>query len=211
MRLSEKSIELNFCRQFGPVLGNPAWWFGATQKQEKEAGWDVATNTAGTWLLFQLKASNYVLKSGARRFRGHHHQLVELQARATQPLRVFYVFPTLGNTAELTAAGFDLLANVRFLDVSLIPAIPAPTKADGTPRKSELHNFDLEASLTTVTIRSEPVEVEVFEFDSAIGADIQGSIRQSRLDGDDSGEDAESVREFLGRGRHRVAVFVPSI
>ncbi|MFA9432835.1 hypothetical protein [Egicoccus sp. AB-alg2] len=85
MRLSEKTIELNFCHQMSLVLGQPSWWFGTTQRQERDLGWDVAGHVAGRWVKFQLKASNEVLTNGRRRFRGHHEQLVELQAQAAAP------------------------------------------------------------------------------------------------------------------------------
>ena len=136
MRLSEKSIELNFCHQMSTALGHPIWWFGTTQRQERDAGWDVAGQVAGHWMRFQLKASKHVLGNGARRFQGHHHQLVELQNRATTPLSVFYVFPTIGTTAELIAANFDLLPHLRLLDVYSVPAgIGPPTTRSGSLRK----------------------------------------------------------------------------
>lgn len=211
MRLSEKSIELNFCHQVGAVLGAPVWWFGTTQRQEREAGWDVASKIAGSWVRFQLKASNHVLRSGARRFCGHHHQLVELQARATRPLAVFYVFPTIGSTAQLIAAGFDLLPHLRFLDVYTVPGgIGFPTKESGALRKSELHNFDLDTTAGTVTIHSDPVVVPVIGLDG-LGADIRGLAR-SRADAqDDPRSEAVDTREFLRQGRHRVAAFLPAV
>ena len=211
MRLSEKSIELNFCRQVAPLVGSPAWWFGATQKEEQEAGGDVATSVAGTWLLFQMKASNHVLSStGARRFRAQHHQLLELQARASHPLRVLYVLPTIGNTAELMAAAFDLIHHVRLIDVHQIPVIPAPTKADGAPRVSGLHYFDLAANLSNVTIRLEPVEVEALSL-TAFGESLQATLGSAEEGGVEPLAAGDLARSFLGGGRSRVAAFIPSL
>ena len=216
MRLSEKSIELNFCHQMSPRLAQPAWWFGTTQRQERDAGWDVASKIAGGWILFQVKASKEVLKSGHRRFRGyhhhhhhhHHHQLVELQVRATRPLGVFYVLPTIGTTSELTKVRFSLLNNLRFLDVHDIPRVSPPTKSSGSLRKSELHYFDLNSAGTAVTIHSDPVTVPVMSVEG-LGADMSGAALTEDVDIGPA-RAAEESRTFLSAGRNRVAVFLPS-
>jgi hypothetical protein len=206
MRLSEKSIELNFCHQLSSQLGQPAWWFGTTQRQERDAGWDVPSKIAGSWIRFQLKASKKVLKSGDRRFRGHH-QLVELQVRATHRLAVFYVLPTIGTTSELMYVKFNLLDNLRFLDVHAIPPISAPTTRSGSVRKSELHYYDLNSAGTAVTIHSDPVTVPVMSVD-VLGADVRESALGQEVD--IAPEEAASAnRTFLSAGRHRVAVFLP--
>lgn len=208
MRLAEKSIELNFCHQMSLVLGQPIWWFGTTQLQERNAGWDVAGQIAGRWVMFQLKASNEVLAHGRRRFRGHHHQLVELQSRAVMPQSVFYVFPTIGTTAELVATGFDLLPTLRLLDVHTIPAVAAPTTPSGSLRKSELHYFDLDAGAGTVTIHSDPVTVGVLTVEG-LGADIREQSRSLTNQDDQADRGVEPARDFLRGGRNRVAVFLP--
>lgn len=208
MRLSEKTIELNFCHQMSLVLGQPSWWFGTTQRQERAAGWDVAGRLPGGWARFQLKASNEVLANGRRRFRGHHDQLLELQARALAPLSVFYVFPTIGTTAELVGANFDLLPNLRLLDVYALPAIRPSTTPSGSLRKSELHYFDLDDGAGTVTIHSDPVDVNVLRV-QGLGPEIRDLIQSSAGERDDPAHDAEATRDFLRRGRNRVAVFLP--
>jgi hypothetical protein len=157
---------------------------------------------------FQLKASNHLLANGRRRFRGHHHQLVELQARATSPLSVFYVLPTIGSTAELIAANFDLLPHLRLLDVHNIPGIGPPTTPSGALRKSELHYFDLDDAASTVTIHSDPVVVGALRAEG-IGADVRGMMR-SDLDQDvEPARAVEESQDFLKGGRNRVAVFLP--
>jgi hypothetical protein len=210
MRLSEKSIELNFCHRMSMSLGDPIWWFGTTQRQERDAGWDVAGKVSGRWVRFQLKASKEVLGNGARRFRGHHHQLIELQSRARTPLSVFYVFPTIGTTGELVAANFDLLPRLRLLDVYSLPAgIGPPTTPSGALRKSEHHYFDLQTN-NDLTIHSDPIEVGTLGVDG-LGADIRGLMsaeaQQEALVAPD--EAAQSSREFLGAGRNRIAAFLP--
>lgn len=42
MRLSEKTLEINFCSQGSVALALPVFWFGLTQRQEAAWGFDVA-------------------------------------------------------------------------------------------------------------------------------------------------------------------------
>ena len=57
------------------------FWFGLTQAPETRASFDAAMRMSGRLLLFQIKASDVVSKSGARRFIAQHHQLIALQRR----------------------------------------------------------------------------------------------------------------------------------
>src|SRR5439155_24483924 len=143
MRLSEKTIELNFCAQVTASAPTPIFWFGLTQKQEAAAGFDAAMKMGGRLLLFQFKASDSVLKSADRRFHLSHHQLAALQKRAARrPRSVFYAFPLIGNTVELSKAP-SLLPNVGLLDVATLPAINPPTTRYGTPRRNQVHYADV--------------------------------------------------------------------
>jgi len=156
MRLSEKTIELNFCAQVTASAPTPVLWFGLTQKQEAAAGFDAAVRMGGRLLLFQFKASDHVLKSRDRRFHLSHHQLAALQKRAAKrPRSVFYAFPLIGNTVELSKAA-SLLTQVGLLDVATLPLINPPTTRAGTPRKNQVHYADVRR--WTVTIYSDPVE-----------------------------------------------------
>src|SRR5260370_17670409 len=128
MRLSEKTIELNFCAAVTASAAAPSLWFGLTQKQEAAAGFDAAIKMGGRLLLFQFKASDRVLKSSDRRFHLSHHQLAALQKRAAKrPRSVFYAFPLIGNTVELSKA-HSLLPTVALHDIPTLPPInpPAP-------------------------------------------------------------------------------------
>ena len=58
MRLSEKTLEINFCAQFSAVCHHTILWYGLTQGEEAALGFDVATQLGGTSLLFQVKASH---------------------------------------------------------------------------------------------------------------------------------------------------------
>lgn len=205
VRLSEKTIEVNFCAQLSSVVPSIHWWFGLTQRQESEAGWDVAGKVNGVWTLFQLKASAHVLASGARRFRAKHDQLVSLQARATVPSKVYYVLPRIGTTADLTKVGFDLVSNVRLLDVYDTHGVGPPTTRGGWLRKSEEHYVDLAADGLSATIHSDPFEVRVRP-----GAEIElpRDWSPDAFTDRDRAAGVSQAREFLASGRNRVALFV---
>ncbi|MDB4905260.1 MAG: hypothetical protein JWO05_44 [Gemmatimonadetes bacterium] len=156
MRLSEKSIELNFCAQLQSRLGKRILWFGLTQAQEKKAGFDAYTRVGGRLLILQFKASAYVLKNGARRFHAPHHQLDALRKSGRRRQNsVFYVFPGIGTSVEL-ARDPDLVKQCQFLDAGSIPdSVKQPTRPDGKPRKNKVHHVDVSAGIAV--IHSEPV------------------------------------------------------
>jgi hypothetical protein len=159
MRLSEKTIELNFCSQVGRVL-RPTFWFGLTQRQEARMGFDAAARIGGRTVVLQFKASANVLQSGVRRFWLPHQQLERLRG-LTHPPRmrsVFYVLPNVGTSSEARGAAWNLLSNTWLLDAADLSAVKAPLTRDGTPRKREIHYADLEPPW--VTIHSETVRVE---------------------------------------------------
>lgn len=159
MRVAEKTIELNFCAQFAGQFPSPVIWFGLTQKQEAKLGFDACTKAGGRLFVFQFKASNDILKSGARRFRASHLQMTTLQGQCKAKRSVFYVFPGVGTTAELMKSP-DLLSSSWLLDVDSLPKpMPAPTKNDGSLRKSESHYVDVLPSLAI--IHSEPREARL--------------------------------------------------
>ena len=161
MRLSEKSIELNFCAGVSRHHSRPVHWFGLTQRQEAVAGFDVATRLGARVVCFQVKASNHVLKrSHARRFKAPHDQLTALQQRAKRHRSIYYLLPDFGDTVELAGLR-DPLGHMWLLDVADLPApMPPPTK--GTSRilrKSGWHYVDMVPP--HVTVHSEPVTVPV--------------------------------------------------
>jgi hypothetical protein len=158
MRLAEKTIELNFCAQLGAALHQQILWFGLTQKQEARAGYDAYARLGGRLLALQFKASNHLLLSGERRFHAQHHQLLALRTLGQRRSRsVFYVFPSLGNTRELSR-NTDLVTQCQLLDAGTIPnAIGAPTRRNGGVRKSGRHYVDVISR--SATIHSEPVTV----------------------------------------------------
>lgn len=69
MRLSEKTVETSFAAQLSQRWSWKPIWFGLTQKQEAVAGFDLCTRMCGRLVLFQFKASDYLLeRTGDRRF-----------------------------------------------------------------------------------------------------------------------------------------------
>lgn len=171
MRLSEKTIELTFCSQYGRACGFNIIWFGLTQKQEAKAGFDACTRIGGRLILLQFKASNYVLQNGSRRFMLQHHQLTSLQQRCQHYYRsVFYVFPLIGNTHELIK-NTNLVSQTMLLDVARLPNIPPPTTRIGNPRQSGYHYADIFQG--HITIYSDPIEMEL---DSAINFAQHGFV-----------------------------------
>lgn len=215
-RLSEKTIEINFCSQVTKMLGHrPIWWYGLTQAKEAELGWDVGTKTAGWWALFQIKASNR-LRKGVRRFQTAHHQLTALKENTEGPGEVFYVLPTIGNNDELVSSSFDLLSNVCLLDLAEVPEMGPPTTATGTLRKTGIHYLDLDARGQKVTIHSDPVDVPVWPFSQVY--ERMTSRRSERRSAERRLPDTEferrrqrqeAARRFVHGARHRVAAFLP--
>jgi hypothetical protein len=155
-RLSEKTIELNFCTQFVYHCRLPVLWFGLTQKQEAKAGFDVWTAIRGRLLILQFKASNRTVHPGYRRFELHHDQLENLRKQVLFPRTVFYVFPLVGNMLELSKDS-DVVRQSWLLDVAHLSSLGPPTKDDGNLRKNRRHHADVRP--WAVTLHSEPVEI----------------------------------------------------
>jgi hypothetical protein len=55
MRISEKTVELNFCSQFTRLFNGGIIWFGLTQRQEAQAGFDACTKVGGLLFSFSSK------------------------------------------------------------------------------------------------------------------------------------------------------------
>jgi hypothetical protein len=162
MRLSEKTIELTFCSQFSAQLGlRNMIWFGLTQVQEQRLGFDACTKLNGNFLILQFKASNIIVhprrfRRPRRRFALPHNQLERLQnlARALQRM-VYYAFPNIGTTAELSRNG-DIVSQTYGLEVFRLPnPFPLPTN------RAQIHYGYMDPP--AIEIRSKPVQVEVIE------------------------------------------------
>lgn len=182
MRLREKTLELNFCTQFERFVGTPIIWFGLTQMQEAQAGFDACTRLGGRLFIFQFKASAYVLRSGARQFVAEHDQMQQLRNRCNIDRSIFYVFPMIGTTLEL-ANNPDLISNTWLLDVTDLPeTISPPTIKAGTPRKNKLHYVDVTPSLAR--IHSDPFNVKLINTSVFAGEMLPSSIGLKEIVGD---------------------------
>jgi hypothetical protein len=173
MRIAEKTIELNFCAQCNTTVSPKLLWFGLTQKQEAKMGFDACTSLKGRLLIFQFKASNYVLASGSRRFYAPHDQLVQLQKQCNSSRSVFYVFPLVGTTLELSKNP-NILSSSWLLDVATLPSgIAVPTTTKGKPRKNGMHYVDVVPG--SATIHSDPFKVGLLSADEFLSRGIPGS------------------------------------
>jgi hypothetical protein len=175
MKLSEKTLELNICAQVSQYVG-PAqklFWFGLTQKQEAQAGFDACTKLGGRLLIFQFKASNRLLKTKERVFLAPHDQLTALRKNVKSYHRsVFYAFPLIGNTQELKMNP-DLLSQTWLVDVASLTSVGVPTKKDGSLRKNGCHNVYVTPG--KAEFHSDPVSVEAIDFISLARDEFPGS------------------------------------
>jgi hypothetical protein len=206
MKLSEKTLELNICAQLHRAV-HPRFslfWFGLTQRQEARMGFDACTKLGGRLLIFQFKASNHLLKGGARKFQLEHQQMLALQRLAGARRRsIFYAFPLVGNTREL-GKNPDLLGRTWLLDVSQLPTMAAPTKKDGTPRLSGGHNAY--AWPGTVEIRSDPVKAELANIAEFAAGGFPGMDGLGPKQPDDIGALMEA-RKYFTRGARALLLY----
>lgn len=177
MRLSEKTLELNICAQASGLLAprQQLFWFGLTQRQEARAGFDACTKLGGRLLIFQFKASNRVLRSGERVFLAPHDQMSALRARVRSSVRsVFYGFPLIGTTRELSLKP-NLLAQTWLLDVAgLPPTIPEPTVIGGSAlRRNRCHNIYVTPG--NAKICSDPINTDVLSMAEVVQSQFPGA------------------------------------
>ncbi|WP_295403123.1 hypothetical protein [uncultured Thiocystis sp.] len=194
-KISEKTLELNFASQLNHRIGGNLLWFGLTQKQEAEAGFDIATRVGQDMFIVQMKASaNILKKSKARQFKIPHDQLQSL-LRLQLPLgHVFYAFPLIGTTQDL-ATHQDVVGNTWLCDITLLKNVDEPLTRTGTPRKDGCHYVQVtpaEAPISPLAagravFHSKPVTVDLVLPDQALTRDPIAGEREgnllSRMDG----------------------------
>ncbi len=183
MRLSEKTIELNLCAQINQNSHRQIIWFGLTQVQEAKAGFDAAFKLNARMLLFQFKASNKTLRSGARQFKMEHGQLQKLIDRVNGFRRsIFYVFPMIGDTLELSQYNGDFYNNSWTLDVSSLPnpfPLPLSKTFPHKPRKNNTHYADVMNNY--VRIHSDPVEAKIESLKNIVESNFAGADGINKL------------------------------
>jgi hypothetical protein len=105
MRLPEKALELNFCAQFSELIKpRRALWFGLTQRQEAQWGFDASSNLGGWLIFFQFKALEKI-NERVWRCQAAHTQLLRLQELSQEcwgkSASVFYAFPLISGDEGL--------------------------------------------------------------------------------------------------------------
>lgn len=178
MRISEKTVELNLCAQITKHFKGRIIWFGLTQAQEARSGFDAATKLGGLLILFQFKASNKTMKrTGARRFYLEHSQLEKLIGQVNGYRRsVFYVFPMIGNTLELSHSHGDFFNCTWLLDLCSLPDPFPPPTTNTTPmrfRKNQLHYADILPP--NAIIHSDPFKVGLINLKKFVNNKFEGS------------------------------------
>ena len=160
MRLSEKTLELNFCKGMPGVLGMNVFWLGLTQQEEKAFGFDNCTSAGGMLLIIQMKRFYKTLKrTGARRFEAPHHQMqalkdVDLFLQSSGiPRLVAYAVPDASDDSHLCSIDCPSSC-VNYLDLAQFPAVIPPTG-----RKKNLHYVDVIG--LSASVHSEKFDVEV--------------------------------------------------
>lgn len=158
-KLSEKTIELTASAQFGHIFQRRMVWFGLTQSQERNYGFDAAASLGGHAFILQFKVSNQVMKRvpwrSHRKFQCQHHQMQALVSRfRVSQHACFYFLPDIGTVPELINVNGDLLGNSYLADISSFPnTIPTPH------RSSNMHYAYLDSTIPALTITSDPFEV----------------------------------------------------
>lgn len=121
MKISEKTLELNFCYQFPALLKCNVLWLGLTQRQEAQEGFDACAKMHGRVIIFQFKAPSKALASN--RFRLNHEQLKVLKETSISlDAEVYYAFPLLSVMAEISHKP-NVPEHTWLLDVSRLPIL----------------------------------------------------------------------------------------
>jgi hypothetical protein len=98
-KLSEKTLELNFCSQFAALVQCEALWLGLTQLQESKFGFDASTTLKERVFVFQFKAPKNGLKPSE--FKLDDRQLRVLMKATKHKRSVFYALSMIGVSDEL--------------------------------------------------------------------------------------------------------------
>ena len=98
-KLSEKTLELNFCSQFAALVQCETLWLGLTQFQGSKLGFDASITLKERVIVFQFKAPKNGLKPSE--FKLDDRQLRVLMEATKQKRSVFYALQVIGISDEL--------------------------------------------------------------------------------------------------------------
>ena len=164
MKLSEKTLELNFCYQFPALLKCNVLWLGLTQKQEAQEGFDACAKMHGRIIIFQFKAPSKALKP--YNFRLDHEQLKALKDTSnSNDAEIYYAFPLLSVTAEISHKP-NVPEHTWLLDVS---KLPIPSEIPGSSAKRKMHSVLIQPNKAIASFTSkikgraqEPFNIKIF-------------------------------------------------
>lgn len=203
MRLSEKTLELSLVAQLSGRLGlTEGIWFGLTQKQERQLGFDAASNLGGRLVVFQFKASSIIVQprrfpAPRRRFTVPHQQLLRLQELAEAfPDSVYYVLPNIGTWEEL-AENWNLVEQTYVLRVASLPTLYA-----APDNVAQVHYAYIDPP--ECELRSKPHLSKLLDL-AAFHDQLGAMEANARLMVDWIGE-----REFTFKGRKTYGLLLPS-
>ncbi len=126
MQLSEKTLEINFVRNFRHP--HHLIWQGATLREEANCGWDVKLEKAilGKSLIIQFKRPYAVsTNNGCKTFtfhinnnsNGDQNQILSQLATTLGPKTVFYAFPCVEKLSELASPREAILEKTALADI----------------------------------------------------------------------------------------------
>jgi len=164
MKLSEKTLELNFCYQFPALSKCNVLWLGLTQRQEAQEGFDACAKMHGRLIIFQFKAPSKALAS--YKFKLNHEQLKALiETSITFDAEVYYAFPLLSVMAEITHKP-NVPACTWLMDVSMLPKLSKiPVSNAKQPMHSVLIQPDKAIASFTSRINGraqKPLNIKIF-------------------------------------------------
>ena len=169
MRFNEKTFEINYCAQASAYWApqfRTVWW-GLTQRQERQYGFDAATMVGSRYVIFQfkmLKRTNTEARYGELRYQAEHFQMVDLRRRAKRNGAVFYVLPTIETMAELLRNS-DLIQQSWLLDVAQLPdPIQQPSGVYNIANRRGVPPHRIYLTPPTGVVHSEPMDVKVKGF-----------------------------------------------
>ena len=90
------------------------------------------------------------------------------------------MFPMLGSTREISRNP-DVVGQSWLLDVAQIPKISPPNTPRGTVRKNGIHYADVDSDSGLVTLRSDPITVELLSASSLASEGFEETADVARL------------------------------
>lgn len=198
MRFNEKTFEINYCAQASALWATQyrtVWW-GLTQRQERQYGFDAATMVGSRYVIFQfkmLKRTEVEAQNNELHYQAEHFQMVDLRRRATRPGAVFYVLPTIETMADMLRNS-DMINQSWLLDVAQLPrTIQQPQGVYNKSNRKGVPPHRIHLTPPTGVVHSEPIDVKVQGF-----KDVFNRALGKAASGADFGFSADELSRFVG-------------